>query len=460
MRIIKFISLLGIVFLSFIGCDNPVAKTDIVQANFYDPEKGVYNNAAHLELLLDYYKTSGKEEQFFESIPITEGLTYTDIQPHFEEHCNSCHFSGGIAPFAFDSPQNIRKRAKPILESLETLTMPPWLAENSYSEFCNEQTMSDEVRSRMISWLRNGAEIGEEFIENTPSKDYHRDSSVYVIQSPAAHTITTDSNSYACFVFEPNLEQDTFVTSINFKSSNFNVVHHLTLFVDTSGVLDSKPDCWVCTRDGTARDLVLIEPWTKGYRKVQFTEGFGYRLPKNSKFLLQAHYENYHKGEEESTQIELSFCDKPQNEVKWTLLNNFDIHFKANTVSAESLTYTVTEPTTILGLYPHLHFICKTLEVFAATPYGEKKRILFIPQWDYMLQAKYVLKHPVSLPVGSTLYANAVFDNTSGNPVQPNNPLRDVIYDISEHDEMFTITLFHTDSNQSEYNKCVAEISD
>lgn len=453
MGMVRFISLFCFACLTFVGCDEPVTKTDIAGANFYNIEEGFYDNSRHLDLLLKYYQTSGKQESVFDGLAVTKRLTFNDVRPYFQEHCNSCHYSGGIAPFAFDSPKNIRKRAKPILESLETMTMPPWLADNSYAKFCNEQTMSDTVRSEMISWLRNGAEIGEGVVESTQKQVASQDSPVYYIPPPTTHTITTDSNSYACFVFDPKFEKDTFVTSINFKSSNFDAVHHLTLFVDTSGVLDNKPDCWVCTRDGTVQELVLIEPWTKGYRKVQFNKEFGYRLPKGSKFLLQAHYENYHKGEEESTQIELSFCEKPQNEVKWTLLNNFEIHFKANTVSAESLTYTTSEPTTILGLYPHLHFICKTLEVFAVTPNGDKKPVLFIPQWDYMLQAKYVLKTPVFLPVGSTIFANAVFDNTSDNPVQPNDPVRDVVYDISEHDEMFTITLFHTASNLSEFHQ-------
>ena len=418
-----------------------------------------FDNSSELRDLHEYYlQTRGQEVRFESHTSFNQhNLAFSDVKHHFVENCNPCHNGSGLAPFSFDSYKGILKRSKPILESLETMIMPPWPADTTYSGYCNEQTISSQARSEMIEWLKAGAPIGNDLITAKLSHEQKTMSS-NLIPPQTNHTISTDSNSYACFVYNPKFDKDTFVSSVQFASSNPEALHHLTLFIDTIGKLDGRQGCWVCTKDDVVDGLAVIETWTKGMRPISYTENIGYRFPKDSKFLLQAHYENNHKGEKEGTTLGFNYIPKPDTEVKWLVLNNFEIKIEANTIESATLSHELVEDAVVFGVGPHLHYICKVLEVFAVTPEQNKIPLLFIPKWDYLLQTKYILSTPVSLPKGTVIYANAIFDNTDGNPVQPNHPVRDVIYDVSENDEMFVLTVFYADKLTLEQKNCVAQI--
>lgn len=54
-------------------------------------------------------------------------VTYhQDVAPILEAKCISCHYVGGIAPFALDTPEAARPVAGLIKGATATRVMPPW----------------------------------------------------------------------------------------------------------------------------------------------------------------------------------------------------------------------------------------------------------------------------------------------------------------------------------------------
>lgn len=94
----------------------------------------------------------------------------------------------------------------------------------------------------------------------------------------------------------------------------------------------------------------------------------------------------------------------------------------------------------------------------AVLPTGQVNSLVYIGDWDYMLQTKYMFSEPIALPVGTTLILNAVYDNTDQNPEQPNWPIKDVVFGQSGTEEMLILTLYHVQGKVVDGQNCTSSL--
>ncbi len=78
--------------------------------------------------------------------------------------------------------------------------------------------------------------------------------------------------------------------------------------------------------------------------------------------------------------------------------------------------------TTLMTVFPHMHMLGRNMTVTADLPDGAKKTLIDVPDWDFNWQGFYYYKQPVKLPAGSKLHLVAHYDNSTGNPRNPNSP--------------------------------------
>lgn len=410
-------------------------------------------------LLEDYLQATPQPDS---SLPIaafdTVALTYENVTPILQDNCLFCHKPNSNAPFSLIGYKNVKKRAEAIREVLSKKIMPPWMADNDYVKFFNAPSMSDLERALVISWIDQGCSNANQTeipkdnflssIETTPD---------LVISLPTQHTITSNSDTYQCSVYDPHLEEDRYLAGIEFVSDNPEVLHHLTLYLDTSRIADGRGSCWDCLHDGIFNRLTPIQAWSRGMRPFVLNSQLAHRIPKGARFILQTHYsDENHKGRSESTTLKFHFTDKPQEEVKFHGLNKFDIFYPANQIVTETMSYEVEDSISLFFIVPHAHFLTKKIESFAVTPEQEVIPLLKISEWDYLWQGQYIYEKPIIIPAGSTIYCNIVVDNTAENPTQPNNPVRDVIYETGANDEMFVLVLLKKNYSQGDENIEVA----
>lgn len=72
-------------------------------------------------------------------------------------------------------------------------------------------------------------------------------------------------------------------------------------------------------------------------------------------------------------------------------------------------------------------------------PDGTTKPMVWVDDWDFNWQMTYTFKEPLHIPKGSKIQVEAVYDNSTNNPNQPNNPPRDVTWGEQTTDEMFLL---------------------
>ena len=86
---------------------------------------------------------------------------------------------------------------------------------------------------------------------------------------------------------------------------------------------------------------------------------------------------------------------------------------------------------------PHMHLIGKDMTMWAELPGGERIDLIEIDRWDFKWQNHYYFQKPLKLPKGTVLKLKAHFDNSSGNPYNPNREApKEVRWGEATTDEM------------------------
>lgn len=80
-------------------------------------------------------------------------------------------------------------------------------------------------------------------------------------------------------------------------------------------------------------------------------------------------------------------------------------------------------------------------------PDGSVQPLIFIDDWDFNWQLNYMLKEPMKLPKGSKVHVEAVYDNSTKNPYNPNNPPKPITWGEQTTDEMFLLVASYTLDN-------------
>lgn len=398
--------------------------------------------------LLDEYKVNGPMGK---TVPLpdidfdSQDLTYADVAPIIANNCIFCHKENGNAPFALTDYKKVKKRAGAIKKVMERRLMPPWMADNHYSSFFNAPAISDSSRALIVNWINR--DCPPSGVNEYPNHLANQDKAILtkpdlVLTWEEEHVITSNEDTYQCFVYDPELEEEVYFSGVEFLSSNPEVIHHLMLYLDTGNVLSDTNQYWDCKDDGIVEKFLPIQSWSRGMRPFVLNPELGYKIPKGSKFLLQTHYGNENnKGRKEKTTMKFYFTKPPIEIVEFEVLNKLEIFYPANEVVTESLNYFVEDSISIIGVVPHAHFLTKKFEVYAVTADGETIPLLRIPFWDYLWQGQFIYDKPVMVPKGATVYCDVVIDNTASNPTQPNDPVRDVTYRTNSTDEMLSLVL-------------------
>jgi hypothetical protein len=401
------------------------------------------------QLLKEYLKDIENLVSNEESLKLTdfkyENIDYRHVQPILETNCYACHNPKGNAPFSLMDYETVKKKSLAIADVLKYGIMPPWRADTTYSRFINAPKMSDYEKSLVIHWTENSSTLGEKGeapVLNT---------AVPSVSIPAMNTykITSNEDAYNYTVFDPKLSKDLKVSYIDYTQSNPAVVHHRTLFIDTSGTILNKKRSQT-EYESILDNLTPFTAWSKGMIPTKLTDDFHYSVPAQSKFMLQTHYQgDGNIGQTDKFSLNIYESISNGHQINFTVNNNLNILYKANEIANERVSMYVKDSISVTGIIPHMHYLVRKLECYAVVG-NTKINLLKIPAWDYYFQGQYILEKPITIPAGATIYLSVVVDNTDKNAFQPNNPIRDVVYAQSSKDEMLSVVILHTQSPISE----------
>jgi hypothetical protein len=378
-----------------------------------------------------------------------------DVAPIIYNRCATCHRDGGVAPFPLTSYNNVIAHASSVRGAVQSNRMPPWPPDATYSRLAHERVLSSTEKSKILDWLNNGRPRGNTAFEPpTPTFSDKGDlpgTPDMVLKIPTYTSNAAMGDMYRCFVLPTGLTSDQFITSFEALPGNRSIVHHVLVFADTTGVTtaldaaDPGPGYTSFGGIGTSKGI-LLGGWVPGSSPTVSPAGFGMKLHKDAKIVIQIHYPAGSAGQVDSTEVHFFFSptQNVRNLMLMPLLNhvsniNAPLFIPANTVKEFTEQQGVPFDFTLFGVSPHMHLLGTKIECFGVAPEGDTQKFISIPNWDFHWQGYYMFRQAKKVKGMSMVYAKASFDNTVNNPMNPSNPPKDVSAGEATTDEMMLV---------------------
>jgi hypothetical protein len=262
------------------------------------------------------------------------------------------------------------------------------------------------------------------------------------------------TDDYRCFLLDPHLDKDVWLTGNQVLPGNPQVVHHVILFrvrPDQVAEAEAKdaasPDLgWTCFGGtGLAGEFANVDDanwlaaWAPGGDEVKTRDGYGTKLEAGSRIVMQVHY-NLLKGAapDVSSALLRWMPARAQLTPLHTFLmpapvelpcradhddgplctrdaavadarerfgpyeNTFDaLHFLCNSKphasNTTSCVRTIPRGMTIVGVAGHMHLLGRKIKIETNPGTPEARTILDIPIWDFDNQGSKPLDQPLHL---------------------------------------------------------------
>jgi hypothetical protein len=102
---------------------------------------------------------------------------------------------------------------------------------------------------------------------------------------------------------------------------------------------------------------------------------------------------------------------------------------------------------TAYGAMPHMHLLGKEMKAWVVLPNRKEVPLIWVTDWDFKWQMTYTFKSPLSLPRGSIIHIEAIYDNSADNPNNPHSPPKAVTWGEQTTDEMFLLVVPYSINN-------------
>ena len=329
--------------------------------------------------------------------------------------------------------------------------MPPWLPEPGEFKLADELHLTDQQIGLIAKWVEGGAMEGAasdlppapHFVEG-----WQMGKPDLIIKAEKPYLLPAKgTDQYWNFIFRTPVNQTRWLKAMEIRPGDKHVVHHANVLVDrtqSARLQESSPGA------GFAGMEIKIESeafdpdshflfWKPGTVPYTEPDGMALRLDPGTDLVLNIHLQPSGKPQWIQPSLGLYFTDRPATlyPMLVQLENDRKIDIPAGVkdfiVTDE---FTVPADVELLAIYPHAHYLGRNLQAFVTYPDGTKKSLIHIPEWNLNWQAVYQYATPVELPAGTVVSMRYSYDNTDGNPLNPNDPPKRVTSGNSSSDEM------------------------
>ena len=392
-----------------------------------------------------------------------------DIAPILQKNCQQCHRPGSIGPMSLTNYQEVRPWARSIKQRVVTGEMPPY----RYDRDIGIQELKDDLRlsqaeiETIARWVDDDAPLGDPADLPPPLSFPDLSEWAYadefgppdlVIKTKPFTVAAEGSDVWWRPVVPSGLTEDRCMKAVSVKPSTQGrgVAHHAN-----SRLLDFDEESqeWV--------EVERLSEYALGKVGEVVPEDACRLLPANSMVGWDVHY--YPNGERaENDVIEMGVWLYPkghqakhQQDLKLysLLMKGGELELPPHGTAMTQGFHSFETPVRIDSFQPHGHFrlVGKTLEIFDPQT-GELEMVSSVSNWtnDWHTSHIYAEDAAPLVPAGSVLVITGYYDNTAGNPQNP-DPNQWVGRGSRSADEMSHAWIAVTHLDDESYEQLVAE---
>jgi hypothetical protein len=244
---------------------------------------------------------------------------YRDVAPILDAKCTTCHRLGGIAPFSLTTAGAAKQHASGIVRMTRGGLMPPWMPGPDSAPIIgrDKRRLTQVELTTLAAWAAGGSPAGNPADRRSmPSSGAGLGGSGRTITLQPArpyvpHAAGGGLDDYHCFLLDPKLQQDTFVTGALIQPQRTGIVHHVILYEAAGAQATAATQLnaasgakgWTCfggpglpfdVSGPGALDRLgqppWIAAWVPGHATNALPPGTGVLLHKGAKIVMQVHY--------------------------------------------------------------------------------------------------------------------------------------------------------------------------
>lgn len=420
---------------------------------------------------------------------------HKDVLPILQQHCQTCHRPGNIAPMSFLTYQSTRPWAKAMKAAVLSRKMPPWSADPQIGHFSNDPSLKPAELDTISKWADSGAPAGEEKDAPPPIQwsangwNAQPDMVLKGVPYTVPARPKNDVVEWMNLTTPTGFTKDMWVTSVEIKPSELGVTHHICIsFVPHRPNATYNTLVWVDKQRDEAG--VEVAPADRKFA-IPTADGKGIPLPPRARDNAPPRAVGANNGGDSVGGVGIGFTCyvpgralsdfRPYNAALLVPAGydlNWTIHYTPNGTELTDrpeigLTIAKTEPEHLLiesfggtdpakfaipphdGNYapapseatflvdaelvwmsPHMHLRGKDMTYKLIFPDGREQVLLNVPHYDFNWQLGYSLDQPIKVPKGSKLIVSGHYDNSVNNKFNP-DPTRTVYQGNMTWEEMF-----------------------
>ncbi len=377
---------------------------------------------------------------------------YRDVLPILQQHCQRCHRTAEIAPFPLMTYEQARAKAAKIVRATQAKKMPPWFADPRYGHFSDDPSLTLQQIETLARWAAAGAPAGDPHDAPPPRKWAEgwiipQPDVVFTMPKPVAIPAHGDVD-YTYEIVPTGFKTDKWVQMCEVRPSSRANVHHAVVYIRppdskwlrhapigvpfTASTLKNGQD----RRDARWTDSAILLVYAPGSSPDEWPNGLAKFIPAGSDLVFQMHYITRGKPATDQTSVGMVFAKQPPKQRVLTLQLTDDwFVIPPNDPDYRTEVHgTLPNDATLLSFFPHMHLRGKTFEYNIIRP-GQPPQTLLRVNYNFYWQLSYKLAKPLPLKAGTMLQAVAWFDNSRGNPHNP-DPNVAVRWGDQTYDEM------------------------
>src|SRR5690349_20616156 len=377
-----------------------------------------------------------------------------DIAPIVFTHCAPCHHDGGSAPFPLITFEDVSRHATQIVTVTQRRYMPPWPPEPGFGRFAGDRSLTKDQIRLFAEWVAQGKARGE--LADLPSRPrftnpWQMGTPDLILRMAQPFRLPANgSDIFRNFVIPSGENETKYVRGLELRLDNPRVVHHANVVLDRTQSLRNRNG-----EDGQpgfrGMDIVTeaapgnFDPdshflfWKPASVLRLEPNDLSWGLDPGTDLILNLHLQPTGKPETIQAEVGIYFAAHPPT--RFPMLIQLE-HDGAIDIPPGDREFTITDnlvlpvDVDVLAIYPHAHYLGKSVEAWAVLPGGARRWLIRIRDWDINWQAVYEYKQPVALPKGSRISVRITYDNSSANPRNPNRPPKRVKTGDRSEDEM------------------------
>lgn len=376
----------------------------------------------------------------------------------FQKHCQTCHHPGDIAPFSLIAYKDARPWAQAIREQVILRKMPPWKPQPGCGDFKDARRLSNDEIQILTAWVDGGAPEGSasdlpeplQFPDGWPIGE---PDAVVGMETDYAPPVN-QGDIYRCFSVPTGLRGDRFLSGGDTHPGNRKIVHHVVAYADRTGISaqldaqDPRPG-YTCFGGPGFNDAKFLAGWSPGTRGFFLPDGSGIKLSKGSRVVIQVHYHPGEESQSDRTELGLYFAKQPVTKQVDFYPMVVDTSFaippgaKRHEVTGQ-FNVPASQNWRLVGILPHMHLLGREIKLEMKRPGEPSQCLINILDWNFNWEDNYLFRDPVALPAGTQVRLSCVFDNSTDNPRNPNNPPKTVRWGGATTEEMAVALLSFT----------------